>query len=221
MRQMVNIRDALTLFARWWKCADHHRRLANGTVILAGATLLVALAGVLQLMELRSADVAAARAWIAPIGASQIPEARLRRDAVFPFVVNYINTGKEPAIDVNANGSEALTRPPPPRWRDGEWSDFRTGDNKTCDGLRPIPNGAVIYPTNLLSQYSLYRTISDISRVNQIEDGGVVLVCRGCFAYRTMNSVHQSAFCFYLKPVVNVSSDHWVFNNCPDGSFAN
>jgi hypothetical protein len=138
----VNIRQ----FSRWcWA------RRPDATQTLAFGTWALALVAFIAMLDGRWALEQSQRAWIAPTAASQNPQHPLSRDTPFPFVINYTNTGREPAIDVNVSGGQAFTKPPPPHWREGEWSDFRTGDNNTCDGQRPIPNGPVIYQQTYLA----------------------------------------------------------------------
>ena len=202
-------------FSQW--CWD---RRPDATQSLAFGTWALALVAFIAMLDGRWALEQSQRAWIAPLAASQNPQHSLSRDTPFLFVINYSNTGREPAIDVNVSTGQAFTTPPPTRWREGEWSDFQTGDNNTCDGQRPIPNGPIIYPTNMFTSYTLYRSVNDTARVNAIMNGDVVLVYRGCFVYITMKAMHRSAYCFYLKPIPEVPPATWLFNNCEDGSHA-
>jgi hypothetical protein len=99
-------------------------RRPDATQSLALGTWALSVVAFFALQDGRWALEQSQRAWIAPVAANQNPEHHLTRDVPFPFVINYCNTGREPAIDVNVSGSEAFTTLPPPRWRDGEWSDF-------------------------------------------------------------------------------------------------
>ena len=108
------------------------------------------------------------RAWIAPLGAVQLPEGLLKTGAPFRYDIQYQNTGREPALNVNTAPGQAETFLLPPKWRTGEWADFKVGENYTCNGAMPISGGPVVYPSGLLMTSSIHLTINETDRIGQI-----------------------------------------------------
>jgi hypothetical protein len=161
------------------------------------------------------------RAWIAPTGAVQIPEGPLKPGSPFRFDIQYFNSGREPATDVNVNLGMGSTAPLPPQWKIGEWTEWKAGENKSCDAGQPLKDGPAVYPTSLFNSYNIHMTINDLDRISQIAAPNVVFVFKGCIVYKTANRRRESAYCFYLQPVDGILPDKWTFRTCGEGNHAN
>jgi hypothetical protein len=166
--------------------------------------------------------VASQRAWLSPQNAFINPDTPISKGAPLRIEVIYSNSGREPALDFNSR-LEGATELPPPHWQTGEWVDFRVRKNNTCEGLNPIENGPVIYP--ILSAFapprSIFTGINDSIRLAQIATAQVVLAMQGCLVYNTYGKRRESAFCFFLAPILNINPDKWTFRDCFSGNHAN
>jgi hypothetical protein len=197
------------------------RRRPDATQSLALSTWALAVVAFSALEDSRDALEQSQRAWIAPLGAAQLPEGSLKAGSAFRFEIQYANTGREPALAVNTLPGNAFHYPVPPRWKSGEWGDFVTGPNDSCSGSPPIKNGPVIYPINLFTTYNISQTIDDLSVVSLLTRAEFVLVYKGCITYETARRARESAYCFYLQPVDGTPAERWSFRTCDDGNHAN
>jgi hypothetical protein len=196
-----------------------HRQDTNQS--LAFATWALAAFALGALWDSRDALEHGQRAWLSPQNAIVETASPLGKGAPLRFEIIYSNSGREPALGFSSD-VEAITAPLPPKWTSGEWTDLVVGDNDTCASLNPIDGGPVIYPE--LSAFSptmsLYATVNDSARIAQIAVPEVVLVLRGCLVYKTYDKRRESAFCFFLAPVLNTPPDKWTFRQCFRGNHA-
>lgn len=147
--------------------------------------------------------------------------ALLKVGTPFRFDIVYTNTGREPALNVNTNLGGGLTVALPPRWQDGNWIDFKVGQNDSCGGAEPIIGGPTVYPTGLFTNYTIHLSVNTLDTIGQIIKPEVVLVYKGCILYETMRTIHKSAYCFYLQPMDMVPPERWTFRTCGEGNYAN
>jgi len=207
-------RDAYSSVKRFLKSSKTDHWLAIGTWALVIVTWILVL-------DARDAIEKSQRAWVAPIGAAQTPGANLKNGQIFHFDVEYTNTGREPALDVDIIPAASELLPLPNNWEQGDWTSFRTGPNNTCGGQKPITDGPVIYPMTFPAKYQQGYYVSGQENRDRLINFDAVLVVKGCFVYVTGNKVHESAYCIYLQPVRNVSSEQWIFKICNEGNHAN
>jgi hypothetical protein len=199
----------------------HEEHLAYGTWTLAVGTWGLFVLAYCALKDNQEIALQGQRAWIAPIGAVQLPEGLLKTGtSPFRFDIQYRNTGREPALNVNTDIGNGETVALPPNWRNGEWADFKAGENKACRGASPLNGGPVVYPSNLFDSLTIHRTLNDVDRITQIATPLVAFVYKGCIVYESGNRRHESGYCFYLQPSVGVPSDRWTFRICSEGNHA-
>jgi hypothetical protein len=161
------------------------------------------------------------RAWIAPLNAE------IDKDRSIPFdtltiLVPYHNSGREPALAFAPN---VIPRTIGIRRGFTDWQHWDIGKNKTCDGLKPQYGGPVIFPNATKSiEYitEVVHPINDAAKQwSAMNEGNIILVVEGCFAYNTLNTPHISEFCFFLHPDPRRSLLEWRFAKCATGNYAN
>jgi hypothetical protein len=158
------------------------------------------------------------RAWLAPIAARIEPDSFVDNKNALVMTVDYQNTGKEPALDFNATGETGTV---PIQAGLSDWNNMTFKDNHTCDGLYPKNGGATTYPSaQFVSHYRATLVEGDEQITREVQLGERVLWVNGCFAYRTLDSIHTSAFCFYLEPNRTKPILNWQFNPCSSGNWA-
>jgi hypothetical protein len=204
---------------------------ALATVLLAIVTGLLAWIAYWQYIALENSDrtlnetlVAANRATLAPLAVEF--DARNPPEVGKPvsLILMYQNTGKEPALGLHNRIETGMMEPPPP----GIPPDNKFGPNVQCDGLEPLPNGPVIYPSGLRQWATAIGvpkdTISErlIQGPIQIPELWSIFIpyVRGCMAYKTFGKTHRSGYCFflYLEPGKKITD--LVFRTCADGAYA-
>ena len=139
-----------------------------------------------------SADNArkADRAWLGPasVRLNERPVGGKRLE----FVVEYQNTGRQPALSVAYFlGSHAL----PESDKRGANRDRALEDVKSCKLLMP-EDQQVIFPGK--GNLEPYRPVSDL--LQTAVDAQVPIYVDGCFAYWTVDGPHHTAFCFKYDP---------------------
>ena len=192
---------------------------AEAAKIAATAAKSSADANIGQLTEMRESG----RAWVSPTNAT------LDRpiSAGFPlgFHVLYQNTGREPALALNQLViSDTFSNVPPIQ----NWDNIPVR-NDTCDHVDPREGGQVVYPSGgqVLggNAYSYDARLVDKPFAKLIYDAvvakTVVFYVKGCFAYTTVNKIHKSGFCYFLRPPNEQIGQQWEFKICPKGNSAN
>jgi hypothetical protein len=167
---------------------------------VAIATVLLVIVGVWGVLETRSALQSTQRAWIVPLGAQL--SLRVEGDRGIRFAVNVMNTGREPAVDVNLRLHNYVIDSYNSRITD--MRDIIVPPNNTCDGLEPIagrsivppePNGTTATQWALDSQHGEPSLLAD----DKIVSGSKFYVAEGCFAYNTYRIRHTSSFCYVME----------------------
>jgi uncharacterized protein YecT (DUF1311 family) len=156
----------------------------------------------------------AQRAWIGP------RDARLESKPVAgqknKFVVEYQNTGKEPALDFVFDAATLVST-------DAEETDGRTGKKMTDYLLKCVNTPAralagVVFPTSGFAASQLSVDINEKMIDDDVAAGtNKALIVQGCFAYQTGNIVRHSAFCFFYRAN---RSDSAHLNVCLSGNYA-
>lgn len=139
------------------------------------------------------------------------------------LVLVYQNTGKEPALGFHDRVETGRMEPPPPSTP----SDNKFGPNVRCDGLEPLPNGPVIYPSDVQWRTDIAvpkGMISDrlIQGPVQIPELWSIYIpyVRGCMAYKTFGKTHRSGYCFFLSLEPGKKLTDLIFRTCADGASA-
>ena len=109
--------------------ANPSEATAVGTVILAIATLILAVIAIVTLERTEAITKQAERAWISPMGA--LLQENIEENKPIRFVFFFTNTGKQPAFDVVFRQQNAVIRAPSKY----DWSGFAVDKNTTCEGL--------------------------------------------------------------------------------------
>jgi hypothetical protein len=146
--------------------------------------------------------VATQRAWIGPI------DAHINNPvAVGPLkaVVAYGNTGREPSPTISTLAPRIFSYA---EWNGGE--AVKAIEDVKSECLKAPVNDTIAritFPTTGFSSFNASydgtpQNIRDVNKIS-ISDGVVsgqqFLVIQGCFAYRTVNEVHHTAFCYYYQ----------------------
>jgi hypothetical protein len=197
---------------------------AIATVLLAIITGLLGWVAYWQYQELRNTDktlqdtmIATSRAWIAPVEIVLTEPISFGKKISFKRL--YRNTGHQPAEEVVSNFDQSDRRPAPiERW------DLATDPKDwigqpTCVGLKERqalhPGWPFVYPSD---QPIYSENFADVIPTQDIIDGKVVQLVKGCFLYSTMTlKLRHSAFCFYLKASEKSQVD-WKFIRCAFGN---
>jgi hypothetical protein len=156
----------------------------------------------------------AQRAWIGP------RDARLESKPVAgqknKFVVEYQNTGREPALSFVFDATAFLST-------DAEETDGTTG-RKMSDYLLKCINtparalAGVVFPTAGFAVSQLSIEINEKFIDDDVATGiDKSIIVQGCFAYQTGNAIHHSAFCYFYRAN---RSDTAHLNVCLSGNYA-
>jgi hypothetical protein len=164
----------------------------------------------------RNAFIGGNRAWISPYGAEP---SGLTGDGFLTFEVMFINGGKSPGTQLNWKIDGDTIQAP----QDKNWGGIKFHRNSECDGLQPIPEGGVAYP--FVSGMDVPTRGFDSGKKFPLaaqQDGTHMAYFRGCVAYRTMNVIGHSAFCFMFAPIVPDTTGHVSGRamQCPTGNWA-
>jgi hypothetical protein len=157
--------------------------------------------------------IASQRAWVGPINA-KIDIAPVAGSPL-DVVVEYRNTGKEPALAVfqgidsftftQAEDDSGITR--------SRIINFAVNcfDKQSSDGAN------VAYPASGSSEDQITITVPKETIDDAVVKGTKTVVILGCFAYETSGATHHSSFCFLFKAGKTKLQN---LNYCPAGSHA-
>jgi hypothetical protein len=169
-----------------------HSATAAFTAFLVGV-------GIWGIRETRHALELTQRAWVIPMGAQlYLP---LERDKPVHFGVLTINTGREPAQDVNLRVENSTIDSHNPVT--SSISNVKiTDDRPVCEGVHPEKSRQVFTPslTNLGYYNSVDSSYGDPPFLvdNRVLNGEKFYVVRGCFAYVTYDVPRHATFCYIL-----------------------
>jgi hypothetical protein len=186
---------------------------ANSTAALVGPAGATAAAATSQAKYAGESFRSESRAWIAPIGVDA-PQAAVGVKVIASMF--YENTGKMPALDLQI--SQIMQYVPnthvPPDW----W----------FAPLEPIPicvsrqlarGGSTVYPTTKANYNTSIPPRDDFTYHQELVDKAKILVWEGCFRYRTLETVHISRFCEFLRPR-DTPIEQWMWEPCVTGNYA-
>jgi hypothetical protein len=155
--------------------------------------------------------VAESRAWIAPANALLLDDLTIGEP--FRFQIQYNNVGKEPALDVRP--IYKIRPVEGQQFTDNTFNSVIESDD-ICHNVQVAPGADVIYP----DQPGGYKLNFGVPRgwlSADIVNGKSALIIEMCFAYRTVNAVHHTAFCYFYRPGI---SENRQFNICTAGNHA-
>ena len=155
----------------------------------------------------------AQRAWIGP------RDARLENKPVAgqknKFVVEYQNTGKEPALsfvfDATALVATAAEE------QDGTLNRKMTEYLSRCLSTPARGLAGVVFPTSGFGVSQLSADVDEKLIDDDVAAGKKPLLIQGCFAYQTGNITRHSAFCFFYRAD---RTDTAHLNVCLSGNYA-
>ena len=217
----VRVMSAKSLFAalgNLWK------RRPKTTNVLAVATIMLAVFAGLAYCATIDNLKRTQRAWLAPIGADMAGPVEVGR--ALRVNILYENVGKEPALDVTRAVPQWGTFPIPPNIHGEAWlPSVPAIKNDSCDGLTPRSGRETVYPSSSREAYKSLIYVFNAEPHPFVTENFInmkeTFFVFGCFAYRTFNEVHKSAFCLYVQPTPDDRPEYWTFRFCPTGNHAN
>lgn len=147
--------------------------------------------------------VAASRAWLGPLTTTINS---VQKDKALEGVVQYQNTGREPATDVLPNISTKIYLLD--EWNSGTAAKEIIALAEKCLAISEtqLPRGLqVVYPNIGFSTYQLHFDTNKGAEPDKIivtDDmiaGKTIFKVQGCFIYRSIGSIHHSAFCYFYQ----------------------
>lgn len=206
------------------KMNDIREHIPNAHVVNAIATiaLVIATAGVVGVgiwgvIVTKNALELSERAWIAAINA--VPSASLEKDKGIHFAIWAINTGREPATDVNYKILNSTIDSYNPEFT--EMNTVEVPKNIACVGLNPQKGRAVLPPTQVGNPLQLNLDSSTGDPPFRVDDrvtnGVKFYVVRGCVAYNTFEKVRRTAFCYVMESRLINNTRVFNFNPCATG----
>ncbi|WP_439407941.1 hypothetical protein ACNJX9_04425 [Bradyrhizobium sp. DASA03076] len=155
----------------------------------------------------------AQRAWIGPRDTRL--EAKPAAGQKNKAIVEYQNTGKEPALAFVYDVAPVLATAAEDT--DGTLARVMTDFMWKCVGIQPRPLAGVVFPTSGFSSSQLSLPLDEKFMDADVEAGKKTLLIQGCFAYQTGNATHHSAFCYFYNAN---RSDFSHLNVCSGGNHA-
>ena len=211
--------------ASWWvfsgqlnemrTAADQTNKIIEANTKLVDAATKQAAAAAENAQVARNSYVASQRAWVGPrnVKTSSAPT----KDQDLPIMLEYGNTGREPAIET-VHDMETFTATDEED-RAGIAAQRIGAFIKKCKVMWKPDQTEVVYPSVGLSAANYTLTIpmpkSDID--DDVVSGVKTIFFSGCFSYKTTETIHRSWFCFFYK-AGKTQAGNW--NICPTGNGA-
>jgi hypothetical protein len=155
----------------------------------------------------------AQRAWVGP------RDARLEGKPVpgqkNKFIVEYQNTGKEPALAFFFEASPLITTVAEDM--NGVLTTRMMIALQKCLATPARILAGVVFPTSGFNSNALNIAVDEKLIDDDVATGAKILVVNGCFAYQTGNVTHHSAFCYFYRAD---ESDITHLNICTAGNYA-
>jgi hypothetical protein len=187
---------------------------ANGK--LAEATSKQAAAASENAKTAHDSYVASQRAWVGPTNAKI--DGEIAVDKPLKIAINYVNTGREPAITFLSTADAFLSA------ADDETSGITlakvNADFKGCRDASVTNGGTVVFPsTGGISPSGQTLTITKSADfvTQAVIDGDTIIVADGCFLYKSIAIVRHSYFCYFYK---SKQTDISSLNICRNGNGA-
>jgi hypothetical protein len=125
--------------------------------------------------------------------------------------VFYTNDGKGPALNIKSNINPIVAPNTDP---------VIAGVNHTCDSISPDDTGPDAFPAPLKQPWKNgiipRKSIPDTVWLNSN-----ALVLHGCFAYKTMDEIHRTWFCYVVYQNGRLANSPIDTLLCEDGHGAN
>jgi hypothetical protein len=173
----------------------HEHITAWSTLVLAAATLALAIVIFRTDATTRKILVAANRAWVTPYSA-QIDKSPNNITDVMNLIVHFRNTGREPGLKgtITFEFDSMDITDPIARIRDIEEEHART-----CFAKMPTERYRVFYPSGEAADYRITERI-DPKRVDwDVIYGRKYITIHGCAIYETFYEFRHSAFCYWFR----------------------
>lgn len=157
--------------------------------------------------------VASGRAWVGPTDVTLDKVPKITEPLT--IILLYQNTGRQPALDVNrfikVNIVESYSV------KEGQ-PDSRVVENtESCKTSLPSSGQQAAWPTTGFNNFTLTANLDRSPLQTGIQAGNKALAVYGCFAYRTFDRVHRTAYCYYFEPGMT-QIEH--LNVCQVGNYA-
>jgi hypothetical protein len=183
----------------WQRCHMHIRHehiTAWGTLLLAAATLAIAIVTCSTDATTRKALVAANRAWVGPYLAQTDKSPNNITDAM-NVIVHFRNTGLEPGVKGGITfefDSMDVTDPI------AHIRDIQEEHARTCLAKKPpIEQSRIFYPSGESANYRTAERI-DPKRIDwDVIYGKKYITIHGCVIYETFGEFRHSAFCYWFR----------------------
>jgi hypothetical protein len=171
-------------------------RFGSADAWTALATLFLVGVGIWGVLETRRTLELSERAWLATIG-GQVT-APLEKTRAIHYAINFSNSGREPAADLNIRTEISMIDAYDPEYTD--MTNIKVAENNVCLNLEPIRKRAVIAP-NLTFAFTndTLRGTPSIVADDAIIKGSKFLVINGCVAYKSLERTHHTSFCYIIE----------------------
>ena len=226
----------------WHPSGQHHnsyeREYWNRSLIISG--IVAVGAGVSAWFAIDTANEArianqmnaeSGRAWIAP--ATTALNKELSNDKPIDTTLNYINSGKEPAIHVKGAGLTILV----PYLDNAHLTDWNNPVINACNYIDTKENGAISFPGAITYNmtwdigrniiFSLNPETNDVTQGNPGEDPPALLsehkaslMLSACITYETVQRPRYTIVCLLMFPNPDKPSTTWEFRSCRNGNDA-
>jgi hypothetical protein len=176
--------------------AEQTNKIIEANTKLAEAAAKQADAASENAQTARDSYLASQRAWVGPRNAkiAAVPVA----DKDLPIVLEYGNTGREPAVET-VYDVDAFTA------TEDEDNGGKTAQRinafiKTCIAMWKPDEASVVYPSaGLSANYVLTKTLDKSFIDDDVVSGNKIIILSGCFVCKTSQSIHRSWFCYFYK----------------------
>jgi hypothetical protein len=161
----------------------------------------------------RDNTIAAERAWVGPNGATMV--AVPTAGSSVSFVVNYQNSGRQPATSFLSNAQPFVVTVE--QDKNGAITSENVKNINSCLGRSAVTGAQVVYPSTGFSSNQLTVPFDKNLIDDDVVKGNKIIGVTGCFVYETFNTTHHSTFCFFYKTGVTVVPN---MNFCSSGAYA-
>jgi hypothetical protein len=195
--------------------SEQTNKIIDANVKLVDAATKQAEAATENAKIARDNFVASERAWVGPRNAKTSSPPTADKD--LPIVLEYGNTGREPAIEtVYDTDIFTITDEDDKSGKVAQRINTFIGKCKVM--WRP-DQANVVYPSVGLSaaSYNLTKILDKSDIDDDVISGVRSIVFTGCFSYKTTETIHRSWFCYFFK-AGKTEIGNW--NICPTGNGA-
>ncbi|MGA7711595.1 MAG: hypothetical protein WCA81_06820 [Rhizomicrobium sp.] len=205
--------------------ANERKRALREKVTIALLVGTVVAAGVGDWIFYRTMDdsksifISGSRAWISPISIGLA--APIEKGKPLSIGLQYENVGRLPAFDLREHYT--LESAPDAKMEDGS-AMATIGKADICAGVEPFKDAEVAYPNSGGARLTISvkpvdsKTGRPVELYDSFLSGNHTLIVQFCIAYKTLETTHKSAFCYFYRPGYTVGID---FNRCDKGNHAN